>query len=190
MASKSRFNDGALLFFYPAPASLPTTNAVEPKLTPEPLPPNPPPIPPKAALMTSAVYTNDYFVIEPCCNCPIAGYLIVRPIASAFSLSKLPREALDSVGVTLAAASRAIETVIHPERIYCALFGEETRSVHFHLFPRTRWLLSRYEASHSVDRDVSGPQLFDWARRTFHPPASADYDQLNEAIFRELTPNV
>jgi diadenosine tetraphosphate (Ap4A) HIT family hydrolase len=171
----------------PKPA---TPTPPKPKPPPEPLPPNPPPIPPKAALMTSAVYTNDYFVIEPCCNCPIAGYLIVRPIAPAFSLSKLPREALDSLGVTLAAASRAIETVIHPERIYCALFAEETRSVHFHLFPRTRWLLSRYEASHSVDRDVSGPQLFDWARRTFHPPASADYGQLNEAIFRELTPNV
>jgi diadenosine tetraphosphate (Ap4A) HIT family hydrolase len=160
------------------------------RLPPESLPPNPPPIPPKAATMTSAAHTNDYFVIEPCRNCPIAGYLIVRPIAPAFSLSKLPSEALNSLGITLAAVSRAIETVIHPERIYCALFAEETRSVHFHLFPRTRWLLSQYAASHSVDRDISGPQLFDWARRTFHPPASADYDQLNEAIFRGLTPNV
>jgi diadenosine tetraphosphate (Ap4A) HIT family hydrolase len=154
----------------------------KPKPPPEPLPP----IPPKAAPMTSAVHTNDYFVIEPCRNCPIAGYLIVRPIAPAFSLSKLSREALDSLGVTLAAASRAIETVIHPERIYCALFAEETRSVHFHLFPRTRWLLSQYAASHSVDRDVSGPQLFDWARRTFHKPISTDYTETVQAIFREL----
>ena len=83
-----------------------------------------------------------------------------------------------------------IEIVIHPERIYWALFAEETRSVHFHLFPRTRWLLSQYAASPSADRDISGPQLLDWTGRTFHPPASADYDQLNEAIFRGLTPNV
>ena len=67
-----------------------------------------------------------------------------------------------------------------------ALFAEETRSVHFHLFPRTRWLLSQYAASHSVDRDVSGPQLFDWARRTFHKPISTDYTETVQAIFREL----
>jgi diadenosine tetraphosphate (Ap4A) HIT family hydrolase len=138
--------------------------------------------------MTSTVYTNDYFVIEPCRTCPIAGYLIVSPIVPALSLSELRREALDSLGATLAAATRAIETVIHPERIYCALFAEETHSVHFHLFPRSRWLLSSYARAHQVDRDVSGPQLFDWARHTFHSP-HPDYDQLIEAIFRELTPN-
>jgi diadenosine tetraphosphate (Ap4A) HIT family hydrolase len=138
--------------------------------------------------MSSAVYTNDYFFIEPCHTCPIAGYLIVSPIVPALSLSLLRREALDSLGSTLAAATRAIETVIHPERIYCALFAEKTRSVHFHLFPRTRWLLWQYATAHQMDRDVSGPQLFDWARRTFHSP-SPDYDQLVAAIFRELTPN-
>jgi len=140
--------------------------------------------------MTPTLYTNDYFIIEPCHTCPIAGYLIVSPILPALSLSELPREALNSLGVTLAATTRAIEAVIHPERVYCALFAEETRSVHFHLFPRTHWLLSQYAASQSVNGEVSGPQLFDWARRTFHPPASADYDQLNQAIFHELAPNV
>ena len=132
-------------------------------------------------------YRNDYFVIEPCRNCPIAGYLIVSPIIPAFSLSELRREALDSLGPTLAAAMRAIEKVIRPERIYCALFAEETHSVHFHLFPRTQWLLSLYADSESVDH-VSGPQLFDWARRTFHSAAQTDYDQLTQAIFHELTP--
>jgi diadenosine tetraphosphate (Ap4A) HIT family hydrolase len=132
------------------------------------------------------VYTNDYFVIEPCHTCPVAGYLIISPIVSALSLSKLPREALDYLGVTLAVATRAIERVIRPERVYCALFAEETLSLHFHLFPRTHWLLEQYQTSHS-DHNVSGPQLFDWARRTFHSP-SPEYDQLVEAIFHELTP--
>jgi hypothetical protein len=176
-------NTGVAMPSNPKPG---TPTPLKPEPPPEPLPP----IPPKAATMTSAVHTKDYFVIEPCRDCPVAGYLIVRPIAPAFSLSKLPREALDLSVITLAAVSRAIATVIHPERIYCALFAEETRSVHFHLFRRTRWLLSQYAASHSVDRDVSRPRLLDCARRTFHPPASADYEQLNETIFRELTPNV
>jgi diadenosine tetraphosphate (Ap4A) HIT family hydrolase len=114
--------------------------------------------------------------------------LIVSPIIPALSLSELRPEALDSLGAVLAAATRAIEKVIHPERVYCALFAEETRSVHFHLFPRTQWLLSQYAASHSVDSEVSGPQLFDWARRTFHSPGPG-CDELTEAIFRELTRN-
>jgi diadenosine tetraphosphate (Ap4A) HIT family hydrolase len=141
------------------------------------------------ASMTATAYTNDSFVIEPSRDCPIAGYLIVSPIIPASSLSELRREALDSLGATLAAATRAIEKVIHPERVYCALFAEEKHSVHFHLFPRSRWVLSRYAAAHQVERDVSGPQLFDWARRTFHSPAPANYDELTEAIFRELRPN-
>ena len=141
-------------------------------------------------LSTSPVYTNDHFVIKPCLSCPIAGYLIVSPIIPALSLSQLHREALDSLGATLAAATRAIETVIRPERVYCALFAEETRSVHFHLFPRSRWLLSQYATAHPADREVSGPRLLEWARRTFHSPASEDYGQLVQAIFRELTANV
>jgi hypothetical protein len=36
------------------------------------------PVPTKAATVTSAVHTTDYFVIEPSRNCPIAGYLIVK----------------------------------------------------------------------------------------------------------------
>jgi diadenosine tetraphosphate (Ap4A) HIT family hydrolase len=132
--------------------------------------------------MPSTLYTNDYFVIEPCRTCFIAGYVIVSPIVPALSLSQLRREAVDSLGATLAAATKAIETVIDPERVYCALFAEETRSVHFHLFPRTRWLVSQYTTAHQGDRDVSGPQLFDWARSTFDRP-SPDYDQLIAAIF-------
>jgi diadenosine tetraphosphate (Ap4A) HIT family hydrolase len=139
--------------------------------------------------MKSAAYKNEHFVIEPCLSCPIAGYLIVNPIIPAFSLSELDSEALDLLGPTLARATRAIETVIHPERVYCMLFSEETRSVHFHLFPRSRWLLSHYATAHQVDHEVSGPRLFEWARRTFRSPVPADYDQLIRTIFLALTSN-
>ena len=129
---------------------------------------------------------NAHFRIEPCSSCPIAGYLIVSPVTPARSLSELPHEILDSLGPTLAAATRAIETVIQPERVYCVLFAEETRSVHFHLFPRSRWLLSEYRIANPKDRKVSGPKLFDWARRTFHSPVPENYDELTQPIFREL----
>src|ERR1700756_5064228 len=69
-------NTGVAMASNPKPA---TPTPPKPKPPPEPLPPNPPKAPP----MTAAVHTNDYFAIEPCRNCPIAGYLIVRPIGPA-----------------------------------------------------------------------------------------------------------
>jgi diadenosine tetraphosphate (Ap4A) HIT family hydrolase len=78
--------------------------------------------------------------------------------------------ALAALGPTLAMTTAAIEAIVRPQRVYCALFSEETRAVHFHLFPRTEWLTSKYFAAHPHETDISGPRLMDWARRTFQKP--------------------
>lgn len=140
----------------------------------------------ESRLTAGRVYTNAYFCVEPCVTCFVPGYLIVTPKVPTASLSELERGALASLGPTLAAATLAIEVVVRPERVYCALFAEETHSIHFHLFPRTAWLLSQYAAVHPADRKISGPRLLDWARRTFHRPISADYTETVQAIFRQL----
>jgi diadenosine tetraphosphate (Ap4A) HIT family hydrolase len=119
-------------------------------------------------------------------SCPLAGYLIVSPQVRVSSLAQLSPDAQDALGATLAAATRAIETVVRPERVYCAVFAEETASVHFHLFPRTRWLLSSYSRAHGEDANVSGPRLLDWARSVFRDPATAEHEQATEEIFRVL----
>ncbi len=144
----------------------------------------------KESISGSPVYTNGHFCVEPCVTCFVPGYLIVTPQLPAASLSDLQRDALASLGPTLAAVTRAIEVVIRPERVYCALFAEETRSVHFHLFPRSAWLLSQYATANPADHEISGPRLLDWARRTFHHPLSSDYTETVQAIFRELHHNV
>ena len=132
------------------------------------------------------VFVNAHFSIEACLSCPIAGYLIVSPRVRVSSLAELSRGAQDALGVTLAVATRAIEDVLHPRRVYCALFAEETGFVHFHLFPRTDSLVSSYSRSHPEDADISGPRLLDWARSTFREPPTDDYHQTTEAIFRVL----
>jgi len=58
--------------------------------------------------------------------------------------------------------------------------------VHFHLFPRSVWLLSQYASAYPTEHEVSGPRLLDWARHTFHAPMEDDYDEVVEAIFHEL----
>jgi diadenosine tetraphosphate (Ap4A) HIT family hydrolase len=142
------------------------------------------------SISESPVYTNDHFCIELCVTCFVPGYLIVSPEVPAASLSELESDVLASLGPTLAAATRAIELVVRPERVYCALFAEETRSVHFHLFPRSVWLLTQYSTAHPTDHEISGPRLLDWARRTFHHPIFSDYAKTVQAIFRELGRNV
>ena len=132
------------------------------------------------------VYTNAHFRIEPCVSCPIAGYLIVSPRVPVSSLSQLSSDAQSSLGTTLAAATRAIEAVIRPDRVYCLLFAEETPSVHFHLFPRGEGLLSHYMHAHPTETEISGPRLLDWARSTFGSPISGDYQQNTRAIFRAI----
>lgn len=129
---------------------------------------------------------NAHFRIEPCSSCPIAGYLIVSPRLRVSSLAELSPGAQAALGVTLAAATRAIEAVVHPHRVYCALFAEETGSVHFHLFPRTDSLLSSYFRAHPNDAEVSGPRLLDWARSTFSASVARDYQQTMRAIFSAL----
>ena len=138
------------------------------------------------AVPTQDVVLNTHFRIEPCSSCPIGGYLIVSPRVPVSSLGKLSPAAQNALGATLAAATRAIESVVHPRRVYCALFAEETRSVHFHLFPRTASLLSSYFRAHPKDAEVSGPRLLDWARSTFRGPAARDYQQTTQAIFSAL----
>jgi hypothetical protein len=96
--------------------------------------------------------------------------------------------ALASLGLTLAMVTAAIEAVVQPMRVYCALFSEQTRVVHFHLFPRTEWLTAKYFAAHPDETEISGPQLMDWARRTFHTPISGrDRDETLKRIQGWLT---
>ena len=129
---------------------------------------------------------NAHFRIEPCSSCFIAGYLIVSPRVQVSSLPELSADAQNALGVTLAAATRAIETVVRPRRVYCALFAEETGSVHFHLFPRSGWLVASYFRAHPEEAEISGPRLLDWARSTFRDPPTDDYDRATEEIFRVL----
>src|SRR2546425_11472452 len=75
------------------------------------------------------IFVNAHFRIEPCASCPIPGYLIVSPRVPVSSLAELSPDVQSALGATLVATTRAIEAVVNPQRVYCALFAEETRSV-------------------------------------------------------------
>lgn len=66
------------------------------------------------------------------------GELIVKSRRHCESLGELTPDEAAALGPVLRAAVHAIETVVRPERVYAACFGERVRHVHFYLLPRTR----------------------------------------------------
>jgi diadenosine tetraphosphate (Ap4A) HIT family hydrolase len=116
----------------------------------------------------TVILETGHFRAEHCRDCGVAGYVIVSPRQQAPSLAAMEPEALAELGAVLARATAAIEAALSPERVYCALFGEEARDVHFHLFPRTAALLDEYcSSTGATAAGCSGPLLLDWARERF-----------------------
>src|SRR5262249_56124358 len=103
----------------------------------------------------SPLLVNEHLIVEVCGICYIPGYLIVMPRVPVESLSLMSSAMLASLGPTLAVVTAAIEAVVGPQRVYCALFSEETRAVHFHLFPRTQCLTATYFPAHPPTPQIS-----------------------------------
>jgi diadenosine tetraphosphate (Ap4A) HIT family hydrolase len=111
------------------------------------------------------ILDDDHFRLEHCDTCPVPGYLILHTKGGCRSLADLDGPAAARLGVALARATRAIQAVVEPERVYCLLFAEVLHEVHFHLFPRSRWLLEAYWKDRGTgDEPVDGPGLFQWTR--------------------------
>jgi len=121
----------------------------------------------------SVLYRDHDFVAVRNASCAIPGYLIVEPVDTVETIGELPPERAARLGPLLGQLSAAISKAVDADRVYCLLFAEEKRAIHFHLFPRTAWLLDAYRAHlGSADAAVSAPQLFEWAR--FAYAADAD----------------
>ena len=132
------------------------------------------------------IFETGHFRVEHCRECGVAGYLIVSPRKAVPSLGDIAPEALAELGAVLSRAFAAVEAVLSPARVYCALFGEEVRDVHFHIFPRTDALLAEYRrslgaasaagAGEAARAACSGPLILDWARGRFRRDAGEPLD--------------
>lgn len=118
--------------------------------------------------MDFKIYENGYFKIEHSHTCAVSGYLIVSLKISEVSFYEMPRELLNELGSVLYRTTYSINKILSPRKIYCALFGEETVAVHFHIFPRTLWLTKAYLCHFPDSKSkINGPVLFDWARNEY-----------------------
>jgi len=130
------------------------------------------------------VYEDDRFLIESCNSCPIPGYMILLVKGGETSISDLDAETAGRLGFMLSMATKAIQDAIKPERVYCLTFGEGSPEVHFHLFPRTRWLLEAYQKATHTEKDaIDGPRLFHWARTHLGSGMETLMPDMNATIF-------
>jgi diadenosine tetraphosphate (Ap4A) HIT family hydrolase len=129
-----------------------------------------------ARMVMSSVDTAD-FRIEACHDCPVPGYLIVSAHEPVTSLSELSEAAQASLGVVLALCVEAVTALLHPDQVYTARFSEESRGVHFHVFPRTAEVTAAFRGAHPHDSGIDGPKLLSWVRSSYRvedPTASSD----------------
>ncbi len=116
------------------------------------------------------IFEDEMFILEQCKDCPIPGYLILRLKGPETSLAQLPPETAKLLGEMLTRAAVAIEKAVKPERVYVLSFCEIEPRLHFHIFPRTAWLLKEYfKANNCANDPVNGPMLFEWTRNAFGP---------------------
>src|SRR5512137_2087764 len=120
------------------------------------------------------IFADETFTLEPSAECPIPGYLVLRLKNGETSLGQLSPEKARALGEMLSKAAAAIGQAVDAERVYVLSFCEVDRRLHFHLFPRTAWLLKEYfKANFNANEPIDGPLLFAWARGAFGPGSHA-----------------
>ena len=118
--------------------------------------------------MDFVLWSNSQLMIEQCYTCALPGYLIVSPITETDALYKLEASTLNDLGNVLAKATKAVQSIIMPRKIYCAQFGEEDGVIHFHIFPRTDMLTEEFLDENPQYKElIHGPVIFDWAREKY-----------------------
>ncbi len=125
----------------------------------------------------SLIFADEVFHLEQCGECPLPGYLLLRMTGTEASLAELAPEKARALGEMLARAAKAVEEAVKAERVYILSFCELDHRLHFHLFPRTAWLLKEYfKANDCAGDPVNGPMLFEWARNAFGPGSRVPRD--------------
>jgi diadenosine tetraphosphate (Ap4A) HIT family hydrolase len=137
------------------------------------------------------VFADESFILEQSSESAVPGYLILRLKGEETSLAQLAPEKARALGEMLARAAKAIEEAVGAERVYVLSFCEVERRLHFHLFPRTAWLLKEYfKANSNGTKPVNGPALFEWARKAIvqarHLPVGAPGHAATAAAIRAI----
>jgi diadenosine tetraphosphate (Ap4A) HIT family hydrolase len=139
-------------------------------------------------------YEDDLFALAQSGECAVPGYVVLRLKPPGATLARLDAAAAGRLGGMLARAAAAVAAATGAERVYCLSFCEVDPQLHFHLFPRTRWLAGAFRAeTGAAEGPIDGPALFEWSRRRYRtgallPPGAPAASDVAERLGRELAP--
>jgi diadenosine tetraphosphate (Ap4A) HIT family hydrolase len=119
-------------------------------------------------MVLPTIVETPFLIAEPCIDCDVSGYLVLRSKAQSQHLYQLPAAFQRSLGSILARLEKAITNATRAEHVYIARFSEALAATHFHMFPRTRQLATEFLREHVTAESVNGPLLYDWARTRYH----------------------
>ncbi|MEX6665558.1 HIT family protein [Pseudomonas sp. W2-17] len=87
------------------------------------------------------IHETTHWLINHRLDSHLPGYLMLSAKQMTHSLATLPNEALTELGPLQAKIQQAIETHLHPKRLYIGRFGHDAgHSIHFHFIPIYPWV--------------------------------------------------
>jgi diadenosine tetraphosphate (Ap4A) HIT family hydrolase len=135
----------------------------------------------------SPVYQSAHFQAVPCRDCNVPGYLILLPRSPSSRFSELGGAALAALGPTIATLEDAVLNVTECERIYLLRLSEGTKSIHFHVFPRTSEMAVQFRKEMKFNEaGLNGELLFYWARQHFKVASPAELSTTTLAVAERL----
>ena len=116
------------------------------------------------------IFETEFYRVHHETSFFIPGYLIIFPKERTTNWADFTNEALMSLGPLIALSHTCVDSVIKPERIYTAQYGEIERNIHIHIFPRSEDTTAKYLSSEGLEpkSKIAGPALMDWVFNNKH----------------------
>lgn len=112
------------------------------------------------------VYKNDNIAVCHNLEHLIPGYLLLFPIRHVESYHELTFDEAADLSLVMRKVVALLSEIEGVERVYINSFGEETRHLHFHLFPRYKWMLDNSDILQNGKIDAI--QIFDKLRKEMY----------------------
>lgn len=117
------------------------------------------------------IYETSNWLLKHRADSKLPGYLILAAKNKTDSLSGLPSNALNELGLLQAQSTRYLETRLKAKLVYICRWGHEPGySPHFHIVPLYDWVKNAYIADPlwlEFEPNPDGPVYFTYITRAF-----------------------
>jgi diadenosine tetraphosphate (Ap4A) HIT family hydrolase len=112
------------------------------------------------------IYEDERFFVEHVSDTAIPGYLFLNSKLEV-CLGDLRGEFLLGLGQLIEMTYLTMRDVLGVDKIYILSFGENTRTLHVHFFPRYEWMIEEAEEEVLGPQGINGPLLFQLMRERY-----------------------